>query len=41
MAVTDQIRAVAKERVLELIGTMSSIDLAAVENGMRQILELD
>jgi mRNA interferase MazF len=41
MAVTDQVRAVAKERVSQIIGTASSSDLAAVENGLRQVLELD
>jgi mRNA-degrading endonuclease toxin of MazEF toxin-antitoxin module len=39
-AVTDQIRAVAKERLLERIADISSTDLAAVATGVRRILEL-
>lgn len=40
VAVTDQIRAVAKERLIERLGEASSADLAAVEAGVRRILEL-
>jgi mRNA interferase MazF len=40
VAVTDQIRAVAKERLLERIADVSSTDLAAVATGVRRILEL-
>ena len=39
VAVTDQIRAVAKERLQERIADISSADLAAV-TGVRRILEL-
>lgn len=40
IAVVDQIRAVAKERLQQRLGTVSSVDLKAVEEGLRQILEL-
>lgn len=40
IAVTDQVRAVTKERLLSRIGNVSDDDLAAVENGLREILEL-
>jgi mRNA interferase MazF len=40
VAVTDQIRAVAKERLGERLGEASSADLEAVEAGVRRILEL-
>jgi mRNA interferase MazF len=40
MVVIDQIRAVAKQRFHRLIGTLSLEDLAAVEDALRQILEL-
>ena len=40
MAVVDQIRAVAKERLRERLGTLSLRDLAAVEGGLREVLEL-
>ena len=40
VAVTDQIRAVAKERLDRYLGTISSEDLESVETGLRQILEL-
>ena len=40
VAVTDQIRAVAKERLEQCMGTISAEDLAGVEDGLRQILEL-
>jgi mRNA interferase MazF len=41
VAVTDQVRAVAKERLERLIGQMADDDLAAVEQGLKEILELD
>ena len=40
VAVVDQIRAVAKERLETLIGVISPEEMAAVEDGIRQILEL-
>jgi mRNA interferase MazF len=40
VAVTDQIRAVAKERLHERLGEISSSDLLAVEAAVRRILEL-
>jgi mRNA interferase MazF len=40
VAVTDQIRAVAKERLQERIAEISPADLAAVATGVRRILEL-
>jgi mRNA-degrading endonuclease toxin of MazEF toxin-antitoxin module len=40
VAVTDQIRAVAKERLEKRLGEASSADLEAVEAGVRRILEL-
>jgi mRNA interferase MazF len=40
VAVTDQIRAVAKERLHERLGEVSAADMLAVETGMRRILEL-
>ena len=40
IAVLDQIRAVAKERLRERLGSISSQHLKAVEEGVRQILEL-
>ena len=40
IAVIDQIRAVAKERLQQRLGTISSQHLKAVEEGLRQILEL-
>jgi mRNA interferase MazF len=40
VAVVDQIRAVAKERLRERLGTLSLRDLAAVEGGLREVLEL-
>jgi len=40
VAVTDQIRAVAKERLHERLAEVSSSDLLAVETGVRRILEL-
>jgi len=40
IAVVDQIRAVAKERLQQRLGTISSGHLKAVEEALRQILEL-
>jgi mRNA-degrading endonuclease toxin of MazEF toxin-antitoxin module len=40
VAVTDQIRAVTKERFLQRIETISAQQLRAVEEGLRVILEL-
>jgi len=39
--VIDQVRAVAKERLVRLIESLSAEHLQAVENGLREILELD
>jgi mRNA interferase MazF len=41
VAVIDQVRAVAKERLVRLIESLSAEHLQAVENGLREILELD
>ena len=40
VAVTDQIRAIAKERLQSLVGEISPSDLDAVELGVLRILEL-
>jgi mRNA interferase MazF len=40
VAVVDQIRAVAKERLLRRLDTISPEHLQAIEEGLRQILEL-
>jgi mRNA-degrading endonuclease toxin of MazEF toxin-antitoxin module len=40
MAVTDQIRAIAKERLQERLGEISPGDMQAVEAGVLRILEL-
>ena len=40
VAVLDQNRAVAKERLEGVMGAISAEEMAAVENGLRQILEL-
>jgi len=40
LAVTDQIRAVAKERLTRRVGQLSPDDLRAVEDALRVILEL-
>jgi len=40
VAVVDQIRAVAKERLDKRMGELSSGHLAPVEQGLREILEL-
>ena len=41
VAVIDQIRALAKERLTRRIEDLSPQDLQAVESGLREILELD
>jgi len=40
VAVVDQIRAVAKERLTRQMGRISTADLAAVEDALRLVLEL-
>ncbi len=40
VAVTDQIRAIAKQRLDRRLGELSSEDLEAVEQGVREVLEL-
>ena|SRR5579862_8105059 len=40
VAVTDQIRAVAKQRLDRRMGELSAGDLKAVEQGVREVLEL-
>jgi mRNA interferase MazF len=40
VAVVDQIRAVAKERLESMAGVNSPEEMAAVEDGLRQVLEL-
>jgi mRNA interferase MazF len=40
VAVTDQIRAIAKQRLERRLGELSSEDLKAVEQGVREVLEL-
>jgi mRNA-degrading endonuclease toxin of MazEF toxin-antitoxin module len=40
VAVTDQVRAVAKQRLQRRMGELSTEDLVAVEQGVREILEL-
>jgi mRNA interferase MazF len=40
VAVVDQIRAVAKERLEKRVGEASSEDMEAIEAGLRRILEL-
>ena len=40
VAVTDQIRAIAKQRLDRRSGELSSEDLEAVEQGVREVLEL-
>lgn len=39
VAVTDQIRAVAKQRLDQRLGELSCEDLEAVERGVREVLE--
>jgi len=40
VAVSDQIRAVAKERLRSRLGVVAENELAALEDGLRQILQL-
>ena len=40
VAVSDQIRAVAKERLRSRLGTVTVEEMAALEDGLRQILQL-
>ena len=40
MAVSDQIRAVAKERLRSRVGVLTTEEMAALEDGLRQILQL-
>ena len=40
VAVTDQVRAIAKHRLDRRLGELSSEDLKAVEQGVREVLEL-
>src|SRR5260370_5973495 len=40
VAVTDQIRAIAKERLRQRLDVLSAEELSAVEDGVREILEL-
>ena len=40
VAVSDQIRAVAKERLRSRIGTVTIEEMAALEDGLRQIMQL-
>jgi mRNA-degrading endonuclease toxin of MazEF toxin-antitoxin module len=41
VAVVDQIRAIAKERLLNFLCELSPDDLGLVEEAVREILELD
>lgn len=41
VAVIDQVRAVAKERLTRRVEVLSAENLAAVESALREILELD
>ena len=41
VAVTDQIRAVSKERLDRLLDSLSEADLESIEAGVREILELE
>ena len=40
VAVSDQIRAVAKERLRNRLGVVAEEELAALDDGLRQILQL-
>src|SRR6476659_5961954 len=40
LAVTDQIRAIAKQRLERYLGELSPEDLTAVEQGVREVLEV-
>jgi len=41
VAVTDQVRAVSKDRLTQRIEEMAPVELEAIEAGLREILELD
>jgi len=41
VAVIDQVRAVAKERLVSFIERITAKELDAVENALREVLELD
>lgn len=40
VAVSDQIRAVAKERLRSRLGAVTTDEMAALEDGLRQIMQL-
>lgn len=40
VAVSDQIRAVAKERLRSRLGAVTASEMAALEDGLRQIMQL-
>jgi mRNA interferase MazF len=40
VAVTDQIRAVTKERFQQKLGDLSPAEMTAIEDGLREVLEL-
>ena len=40
VAVTDQIRAVAKERLRSRLGTVTAEEMVALEDGLRQVMQL-
>jgi mRNA interferase MazF len=40
VAVSDQIRAVAKERLRSRLGAVTTEELAALEDGLKQIMQL-
>ena len=40
MAVCDQVRAVDKGRLIRLVTQMATLDLRAIEDGIRAVLEL-
>ena len=40
VAVSDQIRAVAKERLLSRLGVVSEAEMLVLEDGLRQIMQL-
>jgi mRNA interferase MazF len=40
VAIIDQIRAISKERLDRIIGSVSNQEIEAVENGLRRVLEL-
>ena len=40
VAVSDQIRAVAKERLRSRQGVVTTVEMAALEDGLRQIMQL-